>query len=319
MTTALLLAVAAGFASALLAATITASSLGLLLVYLSPLPLLILGFAWHPLLAALGGLVAAILLSIVLTTTSVPLVYVALVGLPAWLFSHLATQVPGRDVVGRPAVPVGLILAGVALYSALVFLFGALATDGSYAGLEAKLIASAEQLIRLQTDTPEGQPIQLPGGQDPQLLIGLYVALVPPAAVLSFGTIFLLNLYVAAKVAQRSGRLIMPWADVPSLHVPRLVVIGMAVSTLLAPLPGYLGLAFELIAVAGLLVLALQGFAVLHFITRGASWRGMLLTATWVSTILFGLPALAMIALGLADLAFSIRQKAAAKTNPTLH
>src|SRR5258706_2548352 len=79
-----LIAIAAGSASALMFASIISGALiSLLLFYLAPLPLMVAALGWVPLGATIGGIVAAIRLG---ATVGLPHCIVAAVtiALPAW-------------------------------------------------------------------------------------------------------------------------------------------------------------------------------------------------------------------------------------------
>ena len=64
------------------------------------------------------------------------------------------------------------------------------------------------------------------------------------------------------------------------------------------------------IATAALMMAyALTGFAVLHTLTLALNSRGFWLGCAYAVVVVFGWPVLAMIALGLADAVFGIRQR----------
>ena len=90
-----LIAIAAGCASALMFASLVSGALiSLLLFYLAPLPLMVAALGWGPLSAAIGGIAAA--------PASAPssafrycIAFAVAVALPAWWLGHLA-------LLGRP-------------------------------------------------------------------------------------------------------------------------------------------------------------------------------------------------------------------------
>src|SRR6266403_6262779 len=94
-----LIALAAGCASALMFASIISGALiSLVLFYLAPLPLMVAGLGWGPLSATIGGIAAAIGLGAIFGLPYC-LAFVLTVALPAWWLGHLA-------LLGRP-VPTG--------------------------------------------------------------------------------------------------------------------------------------------------------------------------------------------------------------------
>ena len=91
----LLVAIAAGCASALMFASIISGALiSLLLFYLAPLPLMVSALGWGPLCASIGGIAAAIGLGAIFGLPYC-LAFALTVALPAWWLGHLA-------LLGRP-------------------------------------------------------------------------------------------------------------------------------------------------------------------------------------------------------------------------
>src|SRR3984893_10455460 len=85
-----LIAMAAGSASALMfASTVSGALISLLLFNLAPLPLMVAALGWGPLSAALGGILAAIGLGATFGL-SYCLVFVVTVALPPWWLRHPA-------------------------------------------------------------------------------------------------------------------------------------------------------------------------------------------------------------------------------------
>src|SRR5476651_2420911 len=85
----ILIALAAGCASALMFASIISGALiSLLLLYLAPLPLMMAGLGWGPLCATVGGIAAATGLGAIFGLPYC-LAFVLTVALPAWWLAHL--------------------------------------------------------------------------------------------------------------------------------------------------------------------------------------------------------------------------------------
>src|SRR6185312_11149836 len=112
MTMNLLIAVAAGCASALMFASIISGVLiSLLLFYLAPLPLMVAALVWGPLSAATGGIAAACGLAAIF---GLPygIAFAIMIALPGWWLGHLAllgrpaSSDPGTGDGAPPAVPV---------------------------------------------------------------------------------------------------------------------------------------------------------------------------------------------------------------------
>src|SRR4030081_1982277 len=90
-----LIAIAAGCASALMFASIVSGALiSLLLFYLAPLPLMMAALGWGPLSATIGGISAAIGLGAIFGLPYC-IAFAVTVALPAWWLGHLV-------LLGRP-------------------------------------------------------------------------------------------------------------------------------------------------------------------------------------------------------------------------
>ena len=85
-----LIALAAGCASALMFASIISGALiSLLLFYLAPLPLMVAALGWGPLSATIGGIAAATVLGAIFGLPYC-IAFVVAIALPAWWLGHLA-------------------------------------------------------------------------------------------------------------------------------------------------------------------------------------------------------------------------------------
>src|SRR5450759_4688968 len=107
-----LIAMAAGCASARWFASIVSGALiSLLLFYLAPLPLMVAALGWGPLCATVGGITAAIGLGAIFGLPYC-IAFALTVALPAWWLGHLALLGRPMDhgVSGNGASPVAPVL-----------------------------------------------------------------------------------------------------------------------------------------------------------------------------------------------------------------
>ena len=105
-----LIAIAAGCASALMFASVISGALiSLLLLYFAPLPLMVAALGWGPLASTIGGIMAATGLGLVF---GLPLciAFAVMMALPAWWLGHLA-------LLGRPMANAATINGSGAKYS----------------------------------------------------------------------------------------------------------------------------------------------------------------------------------------------------------
>jgi Predicted membrane protein (DUF2232) len=304
MANAIIIAVIAGLASAMLAAAaMSGPAIGLFFVILAPLPLMIVAIRWQPLLAVLGGaLMAAALAFFIRGSAAVS--FSVLVTLPAYIVGSILWS--GRHD-GRTLL--GLLCLSAAGYAVLATIVGAFSISLDFATLETHLLRQSETVYRFMMGIARDAPLTAPGGQDPQLFIRAYANAVAPLSCAMLAVIYMFNIWLAAKIAHRSSADTFSWIPVPTMQVPRILLPATAVALLGGMLPGYLGLIMELIGVAAVMCLTALGYAAVHHATLGLKARGMILTALWVTTLIFGLPAFAMLAAGIAELAFGWREK----------
>jgi len=131
----------------------------------------------------------------------------------------------------------------------------------------------------------------------------------PAAFAIIWLTITLFNLWMAALIVDASGRARRPWPDLHSFELPNALVpifAGALAASFLPDLPGLLAT-----GLAGALLFAyvLQGLAVIHVYSRGASFRAVLLAAVYLGILLLGWVALVVAILGLAEPLLGLRQR----------
>lgn len=301
MMTALFIAPAAGLASALMfASIISGAMIALVLFYLAPLPLTVAALAWGSLTALIGGVIAALGLGAVFGPAYM-IAFGASVALPAWWLGHLALLArPGATPGALDWYPVGRILVWLAAFAALTA-GGALLTLGTD---EASINAALRRgLARVLSGGPDGTA----SGDDSRLLDAL-VAVAPTAATVISMLTLTLNLWLAAKVAAASGRLVRPWPDLRATALPPIVLAAYVAAIALSFAGGLVALLAQIVAAALTIAYAFTGFAVLHVITQAFSGRAFLLGVLYVATLFIGWPLIGVAGLGVADTMFGIRR-----------
>ena len=312
MMTIVLIALAAGCASALMFASIISGALiSLLLFYLAPLPLMVAAMGWGPLSAIIGGIGAAIGLGAIFGLPYC-LAFVVMVALPACWLGHLAllgrllTNGISSSNGGSPVAPdlewypVGRILLWITCFVALTTM-AALLTLGTDADTVTGTMRRGLLHIFGSGDaayTGEIEPF-----------INALVALAPAAAAIVAMLTLTLNLWLAAKITATSGRLHRPWPDLKSTALPpvTLVILFVAIAgCFIGGLPAILAL---IVATALIMAYAFTGFAVLHTLTLALKSRALWLGCAYAVVIVFSWPVLVIAALGLADAVFGFRQR----------
>jgi hypothetical protein len=314
MTNLIAIAALAGFSSALLAAAAAAGyGAGAMLAIVAPLPLMIAAMSWHPLVALLGGALTSAALATIFRG-SAGVVFAVLVMVP----SYLAAQALWRRPLSGGWL-VGLLAGGAALYAAFATMTGALSISLDFTTLKGHLLRQSELVYRVMSGVAMDAPLPPLRGQDPQGFIQTYANAVAPVSACVLALIYMLNIWLAAKASERSGKLPGGWVPVPGMRLP-FFAAPLAVAALLgASMDNYLGLALELVGITLLIAFIALGYAATHDATRGMTGRTTILTGLWALTLLAGLPALLMLFAGLADAIFGWRDRVLAYRNMSTH
>ena len=307
-----LIAMAAGCASALMFASIVSGALiSLLLFYLAPLPLMMAALGWGPLSATIGGISAATGLGAIFGLPYC-IAFVLTVALPAWWLGHLALL--GRPVAngvssgnGASPVapdlewyPVGRILIWVAGFAALTTMAAMLTLGADAAAITGAL---RRGLLRIIGQSDPASSAEIEQRIDP------LVSIAPAAAALVAMLTLTLNLWLAAKITATSARLHRPWPDLKSAALPPMTLAALCVAIAFCFAGGLLAILGQIVTAALMMAYAFTGFAVLHTLTLASKNRAIWLCCTYVLVMVIGWPILLMVALGLADAIFGFRQR----------
>ena len=163
---------------------------------------------------------------------------------------------------------------------------------------------------------PPGESLTVPGVSDPDRLIEILVAVLPPGAAVLTTMTQLLNLWLAARIVKISGRLKRPWPDLADMRFPAATPFVLAAAIAGSFLPDVVGIACTLVVATLLVAYAALGFAVLHGITRRLQSRGIVLVGVYTAVAIFGWPILLVALLGLLDIALDLRTRIAAMRGP---
>ena len=303
-----LIAFAAGAASALMFASIISGALiSLLLFYLAPLPLMVAAIGWGPLYAALGGIAAALGLGAIFGLNYC-IAFVVAIALPGWWLGHLAllgrplaVHAPSGDGAAEEAelewYPAGRILLWIAA-SAVLTTFGVLLTLGSDpATITATLKRGLVHLFSASNVAAEDGVMEA------------LIAMMPIGAVVGIFLVLTLNLWLAAKITAMSGRLRRPWPNLRAATLPSMTLPVLCVALAFCFSGGLLAMLAKLVTSALMMAYALNGFAVLHTLTLTLKSRSFWLGSTYAIVVLFVWPLLGIIVLGVADAVFGFRQR----------
>jgi Predicted membrane protein (DUF2232) len=307
-----LIAIAAGAASALMFASIISGALiSLLLFYLAPLPLMVAALGWGPLGATIGGIVAAIGLGAIFGLPYC-IAFAVTIALPAWWLGHLALL--GRPITSGASpgngaspvapdlewYPVGRILLWISGFAALTTMAALLTLGTEPAAINGAL---RRGLLRMLG------PREVASTSEAEQWIDVVVTIAPVAAAIVAMMTLTLNLWLAAKITATSGRLHRPWPDLKSAALPPMTLVALCVAIAFCFTGGLLSILALIVTAALMVAYALTGFAVLHTLTLALKSRALWLGCTYAIMLVFGWPVLAMVVLGLADAIFGFRQR----------
>lgn len=305
----------------------------MLMACLSPLPIMIatLGFgglAGATAVAAASVTVAALVAPEYLhawswgleQAASAGLQFCLTLGLPALGLSFLAalsrpkgssswsvTNSIGRSFA-RDYTPLEWVLAGAVAISAAISVAWVVYFSVQHGGPRAALDSVINELTPVLKEWVAAHPLP-----DINLhTVAEAIALsAPPFMAASYVLFLMLNLWLAGRVVEVSGHLPRPWPDIPlELRLSRIFAAAFAVAAAGAFVGGLAGLIAAIVAAALAMGFALQGLAVMHYLSRGIKFRTALLAAIYVGIfVLTPWPLFLFTLVGLAEALLSLRDR----------
>lgn len=302
------------------------SALAWAMAFVAPLPIMVATFGFGSIAGLLAAVVgagavglvdlrpdalAAFHLDKIATGGVETLVFAVSFGLPSWLLARLAVLPPAASRSGAPPLrpeeqTLGLIIAVAAGFAAVGAALDIAIAVGAHGGFHTFMDMSAKQIEPLLTSS---RP--LPKGADPHRIALAFVW--SAMAIMAAAELMLLvvNLWLAARIAQMSGLLAAPWPDIPrGLRVPRPLAIVLAVALGLSFAGGPVGMLGVIVSGALVMAFALQGLAVVHAVTRGKGFRFPLLIIVYLTLAMLMPWSIAFYGLlGLLDAGFAFRDR----------
>jgi hypothetical protein len=300
-----LIAIAAGSASALMFASIVSGELiSLVLFYLAPLPLMAAALGWGPLAATIGGISAAIGLGAILGLP-VCIAFALAVALPAWRLGYLAllrrplaADAPAANAAeALEWYPVGRILLWTAAFAALTTAAAMLTLGSDGSAITETIHSALVFFLNAVRIAPSDRTIDT------------LVTLAPMAVAIVIMLALAFNLWLAAKITATSGRLPRPWPDLKSVDLPPMTLAALSVAVAFCFTGGLVAILAQVVTAALMMAYALIGLAVLHTLTLALKSRALWLGCSYTIMVVFSWSLLGMAALGLADSLFGFRQR----------
>jgi hypothetical protein len=303
-----LIAIAAGCASALMFASLVSGALiSLLLFNLAPLPLMVAALGWGPLCVSIGGIGAATVLGAIFGLRFC-IAFAITVAVPAWWLGHLAllarpartnaASIPGAPAADLEWYPIGRILLWTASFATLATMAALLTFGSDVATITGALRSELAQMISLRH-----------GAVLSEQSINAVVTLAAAAAAMAPMMILILNLWLAGRAAAISGRLHRRWPDMKTVALPPMTLVAVCIAIALSFWGDLLGILAQIVTANLMLAYALTGLAVLHTLTLPLRRRAFWLGLTYAIMVLFVWPLLVMVVVGLAEAIFGFRQR----------
>ncbi|SDR51697.1 Predicted membrane protein [Rhizobiales bacterium GAS113] len=335
----ILIGVGAGLVSAVLFATVIRGSLaGILLFYLTPLPIAIVSLGWNHRSGLVASGVGALAVGLIFNPL-LGLMFALAFALPLWWLSFLAllarhgaqvslprvslpqdslANVAAPNVSASPAVPptphwypLGMLAIWAAGLSVALTLGGAMLLGPDYETFRAAVQEMVEIALKSGMDELPGLGAEtLPAERIASLVASVFLPLTAGGSTL----LSLVILLVAAKIVSLSGRLPRPLPSIARDFVlPRSALIGLVASFVLAPFPGWPRfVAFALVGTIGML-LAMQGLATAHVLLARIPARPFILGVAYAMiVIVFPWVLMGLAIFGLVEMALALRARSLA-------
>ncbi len=301
-TQSVLVGLVAGLASALLMLGGGGfSALSVILSLFATLPVLIAGLGWSN---AAGSVAVASAFAIVAVTVS-PLAAAMLAVttlVPAAWIAHLANLARPAEELGGPTGQLAWYpLSDMMLHlCSLVTL--SLIILGIASGYGEELVGEILDVMNVMFQE-QGSEIAF-DASDREDWIATMARLLPAAQAMIWVTFLFFSWYLASAIVRVSGRSKRPADDIPaSLRMSRLAILifgaGLLISFANGPI-GWIGSALSGAFAGGFI---LSGLAMLHYRTRGRPWRPIVLWFAYLAIILFTVPLVFFLIIGLLETA----------------
>ena len=313
----LIMALAAGVLSAVAFLGVTAPSLvSIVMFYLSPAPLFMVGIAFGAPAALVGAAAGFVFLAVVLNLKAAAFHLVSIAIAPA-VISRLAmtsraagagaAEGEAADAAGREWYPEGRLLLwtafmGAVLMSALMLMIGP-----DMAAIQTHLGLMAGQILKLTGAAAQMNPVEA------RAMKTFLVAVTPLVSTALWLLSMMGDFFLAAKALSAFGYETRPWAPFRRLAFHPRASVALALASFASFLPGVFGLAGQIFAISFMTAFAILGLAVVHALLKDSPWRPWLLGALYAGLFFLNwLLAMPLVVLALADMSFGVRAKYAA-------
>ncbi len=303
-----IIAIGGGFISAIASLAFLGGVPGaLLLVYLAPLPLMMVGLAFGP-TAAVVASVAGALAAGAIGTAVATMLFAVIHGLPAWMTVRLALinrpaeetrQTTGEDAKDKAAwYPAGHVLAWLTALGSGLFLIMVLFIAGGAGEFKNAVINYLDQVLTMLAPA-------LPKESRAQAL-SLIAPLFPALVGVTWLVVTAINGVLAQGILRRMGRALRPSPSYRNLSLPHWLswlLVGTAAMALTGPLMGmveieYMGRNMAAISAVPFFFL---GVAVLRSLVKKRIFIMMVIISLYLFLMMPGWAALLVTGIGLTE------------------
>lgn len=299
-----LVSIGAGLLSAVLYGS-AAIGIGLSIIpmYLSPLPLFLIGLSYGGMAALVGGLSATAALALVggpllaiaffLSNAAAPIL---LARVANW--SRAFVDQNGQSVTEY--YPTGLLfawLSGLGIAIALALSLYMQTLEGGLAGWVPRIIE-----IKVLTDAIVQAQIQSGGvPTDEMVLQERLIRLALPGLALFWALISIGNGALAQRIAVRFGRNLRPSPELLNMNLPQFMLLPLVGGAVLALLPGDFGFFGSVMVTLAAVPYFFLGLATVHVISHRLPGRAFALSGVYILLVAMGWPSLLIVGIGIVE------------------
>ena len=279
--------------------------LGIILIILSPLPLMIASLGW----GSFTGLIAVVSSGVALSLLISPLaglLFMVVNSVPPWWLARLATLSQSNSETGETIwYPMDRLLMWIAAIACIT-------SVAMFIPFGFSLDQYRDTISAMMNEVYKAQRLSLPEGTALTIddIVSMITWMAPMASVLMVTFSSVVNLYLAGKVVQKSGKLQRPWPNLHQLTLSPVAVfiflVGLALMFILSGLPQILA---QIVATAFGTAVLLVGLSVLHYLTRQSPARLVILWTTYFLLAIFQWIGIVLILLGGAEIFFNVRSR----------
>ncbi|MBX9926383.1 MAG: YybS family protein [Hyphomicrobiaceae bacterium] len=290
--------------------------LSIIMLALVPVPIALAGLSYNAATALAAAVIGFVGVASLFKAFAVALYSMAAIPIAGLVYLALLRR---EDTGSVEWYPIGRVVLAAAIASGGLFAFSILPLASEPETYRKAIDSAVSEVVKQGL---AGLPDEAAPTAEQLRRLGDVLAVVVPAAGGATVLLSLLaSLYLGGRVARSARTLVRPWPDLAAMRLPAGAPMLLAASLLGAMwLTGpsqAIALSF---AGAFYMAYTLLGLAVVHYVTRGAFWRGAALALLY-AVLVFNLGASLLLAMvGLADSLFPLRRganEAAAPGSPS--